>query len=675
MIEAMRTLALDYLIEKIASGQLPANPDGWYQNIRSATPEKMYPYLVEDAGRIELVYILEMISEEMVRMSVWETDRLPDNALPFMRPSGSQSPQVGPVIKRSYSKDKGGGPSQTILSTTINYFNSIAQENKPWSLYFKDILNILNCPEVEIPGKEIIDWREKGYPNLLSCAVDKIGAQNNTVFLAVRDSKGLLPGQNKLYVDYLLTEKLAGERYATNDAPAQEGETCHLCGTQNATIFPNALKGAGINFCNVDRAGAFPGIDPAYAWKGYGLCAACADLLYVYKFHVLKKAGPKKDKQPFGARIAGDNALIIPSFLPGLMTQERQEVLADVRDYINRMSSDVAQDEDSLLDTLKDNNTILSLNFLWADIGQNIENVTGMITNVLPSRLRELSDFNEKTDHWRHPLFPRIPLKQGRDNFKPDLSLKALASLFRRPGGKKAKSANESKQLFQVKRSIAACVYHHEKIPAERFWSEVMTTARWYLLEAIEKKDGYYGLLYEGSGKKGAFLTAAGWIRHLAWWIYYFKKLEVLDMEVDYYEPKMESLKKYFGPESGIDTLEKAYAFLLGVLYGKVIQVQGARGVNVGANALTWLKRLTLKGKDLPELYIKTREKLLAYETEKSPEVRSLISEIGRLGVKLGDNIELHETQANYYLLLGQSMVPEILPTEKDKTKGVNKND
>lgn len=145
-------------------------------------------------------------------------------------------------------------------------------------------------------------------------------------------------------------------------------------------------------------------------------------------------------------------------------------------------------------------------------------------------------------------------------------------------------------------------------------------------------------------------------------------------MEVCFFEPRMESLKPYFGPESGIDTLEKAYAFLLGVLYGKVMQVQGARGVNVGANALTWLKRLTLKGKDLPELYIKTREKLLAYETEKNPEIRNLISEIGRLGVKLGDKIELNETQANYYLLLGQSMLSEILPTEKEKTKGVNKN-
>ena len=141
-------------------------------------------------------------------------------------------------------------------------------------------------------------------------------------------------------------------------------------------------------------------------------------------------------------------------------------------------------------------------------------------------------------------------------------------------------------------------------------------------------------------------------------------------MENKFYEPKMEKLKPYFGPKSGIDSPQKAYAFLLGVLYGKVLQVQGAKGVNVGANALTWLKRLTLKGKDLPALYVKTREKLLAYETEKSKEVRALIKEIGRLGVQLGDNIELDEIPTNYYLLLGQSLSTTILSKKEEKENG-----
>ena len=213
--------------------------------------------------------------------------------------------------------------------------------------------------------------------------------------------------------------------------------------------------------------------------------------------------------------------------------------------------------------------------------------------------------------------------------------------------------------------AIAAAVYHKTQIQSQRFWDEVMETARWWCLQSIENKDGYKSLLYEGKGKKGPYLTAAGWIRHMVWWIYYFRCLEVLEMNDYFFEPEMDSLKPYFGPETGISSPEKAYAFLLGVLYGRVLEIQGGKGVNVGANALTWLKRLTLKGKDLPGLYIKVREKLLAYEAEKSQKVRDLINEIGKLGIKLGDPIELDQTQTNYYLLLGQSMTRTILKGEQ----------
>ncbi|NLI12416.1 TM1802 family CRISPR-associated protein [Pelotomaculum propionicicum] len=676
MIGAMRTIALDYLTEKLIEKDLPPDNESWYQGLRKNSPGKLFPYLVEDSGKITMVYILEKCGDDLVHLTVQDIIDNADHStygctpdkLPFMRPTGPQSPQVGPVIKRSYDRTKGGGPSEKILVTTMKYFSEIAQEDKPWSLYFQEILNVLYCTKIKIPNGDIINWRESGYVNMLACAVDKIGPQSGTVFLTVRDSKGRLPGENALYVDYLLTEKLAGERYATLQAPAKEKETCCLCNTRDVAIFPNALKGAGINLNNVDRAGAFPGIDTLHAWKKYALCGSCADLLYIYKFHVLKKAGPKKDRQPFGARIAGDSALIIPSFIPGLPAESRLEVIVEAKGYIENIPTDVEFDEDRILDLLKDKETILNLIIIWADVGQEIGNVTGMITNVLPSRLKELSEINGKSLDWKHPLFPKVKLQQGLVNFAPDLSLRALRPLFHRPGGKKAEGANKSRQLFQVKRQIAACVYLQNQIPLERFWEEVLTTARWYWLNAIEQKDGYKGLLYEGLSKKGPFLTAAGWIRHLNWWLYYFKRVGVMEMGKEHFEPNMDELKKYFGPESGINTTDKAFAFMLGVLYGKLLEVQAARKVNVSANALSWLKRLTLRGKDLPELYIKVREKLLAYGTEKNEEVRKLITEIGRVGLKLGDNIKLNDIQTNYYLLLGQSMTVEILPV-KEKNK------
>ena len=662
MLGAMRTLALDYLFQEVDGGYPPDNLDTWYQDLRANTPEKLFRFLVEDTEKIEKIFVIKKSNEKDVA-ELFVRDMTPEISqyLPFVKPSGNMSAQIGPIIKRSYTKAKGGGPSRKILNTTMKHFKELAKQGKPWSSYFEEIFGILELPTIRLDGT-IINWKDRGYESLLECIVREIGPVKGTSLIAVQDKMGNFPGQRSEYREYLLNEKLAGDRYLTQKVDANKACTCPLCGTTDVSIFPNALKGAGINLSNMDREGAFPGIDLSQAWKGYALCVPCADLLYVYKNHVLKKTGPKKDRIPFTARIAGESALIIP--FSTMNVGMRQNLLRKVDNFIRNIPTDVDADEETLLDILKDEKGILNLTFLWADIGQNLENVTGVLTDVPPTRLRELSQINENSKNWKHPLFPEIALASGRFDLRADLSLKALSPLFYRPGGKKAQNANNSKRLFQLKRTIAAAVYHKTHIPSQRFWDEVMETARWWCLQSIENKDGYKSLLYEGKGKKGPYPTAAGWIRHMVWWIYYFRCLEVLEMNDYFFEPEMVSLKPYFGTESGINSPEKAYAFLLGALYGRLLEIQGGKGVNVGANALTWLKRLTLKGKDLPELYVKIREKLLAYEAEKSQKVRDLINEIGVIGVKLGDPIELSQTQTNYYLLLGQSMTKTILKKE-----------
>lgn len=667
MIGAMRILALDYLIQYLTEGQRIDDAEEWYCNLRKHDLAKMFPFLVEDSGKVEKVYIIEPTSiKDTVKLIVQDVKTQSGNndvsALPFMRPSGSQSAQVGPVIKRTYDKTKkAAGPSEKILNTTMEAFKEIANSNKPWSTYFRDILNILKCSKVQLSDGKDIEWEHEGYSNMLSCVVEKIGLQNNTVFLAVKDSYGKLPGENDFYLDYLMSDRLAGERYVTGNTPAKANGSCPLCGADKVTIYPNALKGAGINLTNADRAGVFSGIDTLQAWKKYALCSSCADLLYVYKFHVLKKSGPNRDEQPFGVRIAGDPALVVPLFFPGVNLSSRLEIMEDVKRYVENIKTDVGEDEESLLNALKDYQFIMNFIFLWANVGQNIDNVTGMVSNVLPSRLKELSEVNYESRNWKHVLFPRYREAAKKFDFRPDLQLKAFRDLFLRPGGKKSKELNASAKLTRLKRAVAAAIYQQNSIPKDRFWEEVMITARCYLIDAISRGDSYT-MLYEGEGKQGPFLTMAGWIRNINWWLYYFKRIGGLNLEERFFVPEMENLKPFFGPESGIDNDAKAYTFMLGVLYGKVLQVQGARNINVGANALTWLKRLTLKGRDLPVLYIKIREKLLAYEMESSENVRNLLTEIGCLGVKLGDSINLNETQTNYYLLLGQSMTTFILP-------------
>jgi CRISPR-associated protein Csh1 len=91
--------------------------------------------------------------------------------------------------------------------------------------------------------------------------------------------------------------------------------------------------------------------------------------------------------------------------------------------------------------------------------------------------------------------------------------------------------------------------------------------------------------------------------------------------------------------------------------------------VNVGANALTWLRRLTLAGRDLPDLYNKVRDKMLVYQVERKASVRALVVELGKLGAQLGTNIKLNETETSYFLLLGQSLAVKVMPSKKKSQK------
>jgi len=659
MLYAMRILALDYLYGSLNEVDNPQDDlEKWYRQLRVNESEKLFPFLVESGENLDRIFSLQYSDHyDAVVLSVEDMTPEKANWLPFMRPSGPQGAQIGPVLKRSYSKDKGAGPTGKILTTTMKAFEEISSSYGSWSSYFGEIINVLNCPKLKLIDGEAINWKDAGYNTLLEAAVEKIGEQKSTVFLTVKDQQGKFPGQRREYLEYLMKEKLCGTRYVTNEAQAYDDETCPLCGDEGLTIYPNALKGAGLNISNIDRVGVFSGIEKRNAWKKYALCNACADLLFIYKNHVLKKDNEKRN--PFINSIAGDIALVIP--YSSVNHFERRKIWTHVKDYVKNTQSDVEEAELTILDRLKDKQGIINITLLWATIGQNLEEVSGMITNMPPSRLRELSKINEEARKWRSSIFPENFLFQ---DFQANLSLNSLFSIFHRPGGKKAKNVNSSMKLKQLIRSVASSLYYKKEIPLLRFWEEILITARCHWMDAI-MQGSEYGLLNEGIKKTGEpFLTTAGWIRHVCWWIYYFKKTEVMDMDEPCYLPQWEKLKPYFGPESGIDSLQKAYAFLLGVLYGKVLEVQGARGVNVGANALTWLKRLTLKGKDLPELYIKIREKLLAYETEKSSDVRALIGELGALGVRLGDSVKLEEVPTNYYLLLGQSLTKNILKKE-----------
>lgn len=637
--------------------------------LRQQHAKELAQYLVENVEKIPRVYVLSPVSgkENTVRLSSLELDEEKRQRLPFVKPSGSQSAAVGPVIKRTFkSKEKPPyGPTAKILNSSLKEFIKLATTPSPWQSYFQKIVAILNSQILLFEQEHSISAGS----SVLIKAVELIN-EKETVFLTVatdQNGQEFWPGDRSEYHEYLAHE-LANIKYVTKDTPFQENGICSLCGKTNTTVYPNAIKGAGLNISNADRAGAFCELDTKQAWKNYALCLDCADLLFIFKNYVLPD---------LVSEVAGDKALILPSLIGDI---DRNGFIEDWRKYLKRLQNnqDIKQNiEKDILEFFKEQTDAhLLLHIIWADFGQNMENVNHYITDILPSRLYQLSEIHSQAKKWQFALFPKIPL----DEVEFGLHLNMLWYLLKRPGyGKKVKNANKSKKLKAIRQQLADNIYHDKalaKDDEQNLWNEITITAQWYFADALQQNQigQIYGLCHEGYSDKKAkkYWTLAGWIRHLARFFYYLDQTGVLPMskaDTRTFQPQMAELKPFFTPKSGIDSNEKALAFLIGILYGKLLQVQSAREVNVTSSTLPWLKRLQLSGKDLPELYAKICHKFLTYGNP-SDKTRQVIRETAQVGTLVGDNVVLDITKTVYFLLLGQALAVEILPAKSKSASG-----
>ena len=650
MLQAMRQLALDWLHQELNGGGQVDSED-WYQRLQEGEAFRIFPKLVEPLEKIERFYTLrpDPKDSDLAVLEVHDLRASDIIRLPFNQPSGSQGAALGPVLKRTAgdpAKRKTAGPSPKIQETTLKAFDSIADAGFPWSSFFFRAAECFRRKRIhDMTCGEVAD----ADTTALSKAIEVIG-EKKTTLLCYQEPGGNLPGDVKEYTAYL-SQILRQTKYATDAIPAEAGGSCQLCGQTSTTVYPNALRGAGLNLANMDRAGAFPGIDDSRALSRFAVCGDCADLLYVYKFYI---------SEQFQTFVAGEKALVVPSTLAD--SRKRSKFIARVVKFVEGVHrSEVIAREDALLRLLADDKVVTELTFVWATFGQKIEDIRGVLSDVLPSRLSDVERINNEIRSAKSALFPENELNE----FRYDLSLSILKKLFERPGGRKVKSLNESKRLFDLKRDLAAAIYHGSGKAPQRFWDELLLTARCHIDQARTGDDAW-GLLHEGysSKKRVAYLTTAGWVRELARFLHFLRRTGLLPMPENIYQPLCAVLKPYFTIESAIDSRQKAFAFILGALFGKLMQVQAARRVNVGANALTWLKRLTLSGKDLPELYTRVREKLLVYETEGNEIVRQLVGELGELGTVTKWDDDLDQVQTCYFLLLGQSLATRLMPSK-----------
>lgn len=281
MIEDMKKLALWMLTEE--SNLSTDDVEGWYSTLRSKSPDKLLPWLVEAPDNSERFYTLSADPNDETA-SILETHERKESdnfKLPFNQPTGSQSAALGPIIKRTFTAKK-TGPSKKIQDTTLKEFSRLGETNLPWSHYFSEAVECFSRSKLRLLGDDAC--LESGNPSGAFSKAISVIDEKKTVFLCFKDSKNRLPGEVPEYQQYLI-DALAKTKYTTLKAPEVLHQTCSLCGTLSS-VLPNALRGAGLNFANIDRDGAFPGLDTDQAWKHFSLCGSCSDALYIY-FHFI----------------------------------------------------------------------------------------------------------------------------------------------------------------------------------------------------------------------------------------------------------------------------------------------------------------------------------------------------------------------------------------------------
>lgn len=388
--------------------------------------------LAEYPNTGDTAYVLRRGRDGVLRAEAVEVDAQSRFRFPFIKPSGSQSAQLGPVIKRSRNAKKEVSPGEKILASTLKSFAETAALSDAPRAY-RDALDVLGGEEPKRLGA-------------LVAALEGIAAKD-TCWVSI----GEAPGEDPAYARWLLA-LLRAERYKLDaNAPAAP---CPVC-DEVRPLAPNGLKGAGINFGNLDNPGMFPNFDEALAGRRFALCGGCADRLRVFKNEVAEE---------LKCFIGGEGALVIPEVSDprtGRAAKRAREIVT-----LTQKGRSVSAAEDALLRVLERESSVAAFHILWATLGQDLDDITGLVTDVPRTRLAELSALNDQANDWckraARPgsVLPRSPLRAQLF----DLNLSVLRDVLWHPGGARVKRTNNGQRLRAFRRSIARAVYANASV-------------------------------------------------------------------------------------------------------------------------------------------------------------------------------------------------------------------
>jgi len=552
--------------------------------------------------------------------------------------TASQGTYITPTWKESQSK----------LKKTVKKYIEEDQSNK--SNWRHSVVRIFNCEDIEIgeldeqgalsnkPFLEVIEWAKKSKKiNIFSVKI------NNEYNAGIKELR-----------DFALATKPKAI-YQTEKAKSfsSPGIRCSIC-NNSGELFSNVLSGVGINIANVDKQVFFPGVTCDNAGKAFPICAPCAEALYAAKFHVFHKSSDLR------LDIAGHQALLVPHLVTSDDLVDGLEIIKSALKLVRKNLKGVSRTEKNIIQDLSDNEGVATVTFIIGEVaGQSIENIRKVIPEVLPSRLSEISEAIKKINGIHNKHAATHPWKLENDPLNGNLRI--IRDVLGMP--KYAKPPKGNKKPFKAvsvdSLDILSAIFLRKEYPLDDLLSEFSSKLSYDFLSSQSDNGKIYSIKDN--------------VAKMIYLLLFLEELDVIKLNaghnfVNKYLEKHEGLRPlsdFLSKEAkGLDTPEKEYAFLLGLLLGKLVSIQLAK--QISANALKWLNGLQVSQQDLMDIFVKIKNKLDDYSTPKSAwsdEMRGVAEAIAALGAEI-DKWDISRKEIAYYLSIGQSLSGFYLPSK-----------
>lgn len=390
-----------------------------------------------------------------------------------------------------------------------------------------------------------------------------------------------------------------------------KNKVCSICGERKETIIGKIDTYA---FYTLDKPGFITsGFDEKKAWRNFPVCQECKLCL---------EQGKKFIESNLTFKFCGIRYNLIPKFIIG--AQNTPEDIVDIFTKTSKLISlkksnieRIANDEEEILDILKEVNDVITVNFLFINKIQAAERIVLLIEDVFPSRIRRIFDAKHSTDDM---------VKNNNFTFG------TIRNFF-----SKSDSNKRDYDLDKYFLDIVDRIFKDRPIDKAFIFRFAMKRIR---DEFISDRYFYFSV------KEALSMMA------------FLEDLNLITMEVELMEQrKFDDLFEKYGEM--FQTPLKRGLFLLGSLTELLLRKQYKE--RSAKPFLKNLKGLKMTEKDFKGLLPKVQNKLEEYNSFDKGK-RQLASEIANYLLLAGDNWTMSVDELNFYFAAGMNLIDEIIP-------------